>query len=514
MEILLQLLTLLPIFYLTQNYTSILLLSISIDSIFSALYFIKNLILNSNQSQKEFINNINQLYTTPLFDRYIFYLLLEITYIILKLLFWNYKILPLYYLLLLTTCPHLLNQICQIYLHKLFHFINLEKQKFIKTIISKQLSFIINTLSSLCIDKDPQINHVELLFLFDDYDKTLSNFTDFIKSFLIISLVHYARKNSRKMYGQLIKYFYSYKTGNIIESLDINTAKSRFSDVIINRKWDQLLNTEILQSIMYIYIFQESPKNDYVDIYLTKITYSILQMFSLWTISAFLELSPISPLLSIFYLIYKQYKEPYQYLFRIFALSLCYFIPYHYLLISCICEFMYPLVFNRITNTILNYFYNKIIHISKICIHNNSFNLFFISIFFYLKLLPNITTLILSFIFIILNIESNYKKFITLISFIFGSLSYYNCYHLLFIITILYLYINIDTYYGNKNISIITNKASIIESYYGNNNPIHVESKPNPPKIINKYHDIKIYSSNNDIIHDYHMSKSKLRLSN
>ena len=206
-DILLQLSTLFPIFYLTQNYNSILLLSITIDSIFSAIYFIKTFISEKEISIKEFLNHINQLYKVPLFDRYIYYVQLEFIYLVLRILFWNYRIWPLYYILLITICPIFLNQIYSNYLNKLFTFINNEKQKFVKTIICKQLAIIINTLSNLCINKDPKINHVELLFLFDDYDKTLTNFTDFIKSFLVISLIHYARKNSRKMYGQLIKYF-------------------------------------------------------------------------------------------------------------------------------------------------------------------------------------------------------------------------------------------------------------------------------------------------------------------
>src|SRR3989304_9101315 len=98
-ELILQLLIISPIFYLTQSYNSILILSITIDSIYSAIYFIKMFILNEKKSQKNLIVNLNKLYEVNIVDRYIYYLLSELLYIIIKYLFWNYRVIGLYYVL-------------------------------------------------------------------------------------------------------------------------------------------------------------------------------------------------------------------------------------------------------------------------------------------------------------------------------------------------------------------------------------------------------------------------------
>lgn len=539
-ELIFQLLIIFLVFYFTISYKSILFLSITIDSIFSAINFIKIFILN-DITPKELILNLNRLYSIGLIDRYIYYLMLEFIYLIICNLFWLNTISILYYILLISICPNLLNIMCKKYLHKFIIFIRDEKKKFVRIIVCKQLSSVINAISIICIDKNPEINHSELLFLFDDYDKTVGNFIDFLKNFLVISLIHYTRKNSNIVYGKLITYFYNYKTGELIESINLPTAKKRFKNVILNREWKQLLKSDILQSIIYIYSLQEGSKLNYVNIYITKFNYILIKMFTIWTIGTFFEKIYLIPFLSVFFLNYKKSYKTYfkkkrlhKYLFRFIALMLGY-ITNHYFIISFICEFGYTFTINKVMNTIIQYIYNKSQKMLKICTHFNKYNLFLISIFLYVEIIKYYIAIffyeyyILNYIFFVLNFDDGYKKFIVTFIIISGSLSGYHEFHLFYILIVSYIFMNIYHYYvNNKNveISIISKKLSpnIIESYYGRpdiniNNNIIINNEnielinntiiPSAPKIIDENENIKngknvkIYQKNIDVINNY-----------
>ncbi len=487
-DLILQLIIIFPIFYFTQYYKSIILLSFVIDSLFSAIYFIKFFILNES-SHQELLTYINKLYKVDLINRYIYYLTLEIFYIIICNLFWNTNIIFLYYFLLLTICPEILNYICHNYLYKYINFIDIEKKKFMKVIICKQLASVINTLSMICIDKNSEINFNELLFLFDDYDKTVGDFLIFFKNFLIISLIHYARKKSNTIYSTLITYFYNYKTGELIESIDLETAKKRFSKVIFRREWKKLLSTEILQSIIYIYSLQNNSKIDYITIHVTKFNYTLIKMFTIWSIGSFIDKPYLLSLLSLFFLIYRKpfkiYFEKdslYKYTFRLLASLIGIFFK-NYFFLSFICEFGYAFTFNKIMNTIVLYIYHKFEKILHICIHFNKYNIFLITIFIYIEVIKFINQQffipyeyhILNYIFYLININNNYKRIVINLIIFVGILSNYDEYHIIYILGISYLCINIDNYFSNNRdlaLSILKKKINIniIESYYKTRN--------------------------------------------
>ena len=545
LDLILQLLIIIPIFYFTQFYKSIVFLSFAIDSLFSAAHFIKIFILNDT-SQKDILSNINKLYTIDIINRYIYYITLEIIYLTLCNLFWLKTILPLYYILLLTICPVILNHICHNYLSKYINFINEEKKKFIRVIICKQLSSVINTLSKICINKDPNINFNELLFLFDDYDKTIGDFLLFLKNFLIISLIHYTRKKSNLFYGKLITYFYNYKTGDLIESLDLQTAKKRFTEVIIKREWSRLLSTEILQSIIYIYSLQNDNKVDYVTIYITKFNYTLIKMFTIWTIGAFLDKSYILPLLSIFFLMYKKRistyldkEQLYKYCFRLLALIIGIFLKNHFM-VAFICEFGYALTFNKIMFSIMRYIYEKSERILHISIHCNRYNIFMITTFIYIQIIKFLNNYvnfeyeyhILNYTFMMININNNYKRIIGTLLILLGMISNYNEFHMCYILGISYLCLNLDDHFskdGNSTLSILKQKINpnIISSYYqkknsniyiGNidNRKISSSINPSPPTLFNenKYLDkevnVKILDDDVNLMESYILSQSKV----
>lgn len=461
---------------------------------------------------------------------------------------------------MITICPYIMNIICKKYLYKIVNMIDYEKKKFVRVVICKQLSIAINTISFVCINKNPDINHSELLFLFDDYESTINDFLSFLKNFLIITLIHYTKKNTTSFYAGLLKYFYSYKTGELIESLDLDTAKKRFIDVIIHRKWKQLQNAEILQSIIYIYTLQDDNKVDYIGLYLIQFRYTLVKMFTIWTIGFLLDRYYVIPLLSIFFMlygkplkIYFEREQTHKYCFRLLALIVGIFIKSDFL-ISFICEFGYIVVVNRVMFTIVNYIYDKSEKLISICIHHNRYNIFLIGTFIYIELVKLFINyfmmiipyeiLILNFVFNMTIISDNYKRIIGCLIILLGILSEYHCIHILYILGLSYLFINIDHYImNNKNvaISVLTKKSRIFDSYYGNNhennndkdddsyinndnyiipeeNDDLVDSsiQPNKPVIydendrFNNGVSVKIYDNKVGIIPDYNLSKSKI----
>ena len=479
-----QLLIVCPIIYYSNLEISVLLLSITIDSIFSALVFIKLFILD-DLSLEDLLTNLNKIYKIKPFNRYIYYLTLEFIYTYICYLLWCESFKYLYYFLVLITCPYILNKIYEKYLLEMVKYIDYEKNKFLRMILCKQFAIIINTFSNIYINKNPNISFTELLYIIDDYDNMVNNFTTFLKNFFIISVIHYTRKKSNIVYSKLITYFYTYKTGNVFESIDYSTAKKKFSDVIINKKWDKLLDDDILHSIIYIYSLQENSNFD-IGVYIVKFNYMVIKMFTIWTIGSFFNNTIIIPFLSLFFTIYKKpfntifnLTHLYKYLFKISALILGLFVK-DYFLISLICEFGYILIVNKIVGTIVQYMNEKFIKIYNVLTNYNKYNLFIIFIFSYIKLLKiisqyydlNIIHYAINYSIFLIFINNNNWKYIIYNSIVLlGYLSKYQEIHLLFIITSLYIFLNLyHTHHNNKNISIsiLAEKmnSTTIEKYY------------------------------------------------
>lgn len=475
-EFLFQLIVLIPcIFY---NNKHIILFSITFDGIFSALYFVKNFVLN-NVDKKDLLKINQELYKVSILNRYLYYIFIQILYYIICIWFWRLEILLFEYLLLLTICPVCINFIGEKILHNLFNYIDKEKRKFIKIIASKQLSAIMNKVCEICIQTHPQIDYKELLFIFDDYENTVKNIWVFLKNFLLISLIHYTKNNSNVFYGKLITYFYNYKTGNLIESVDLPTAKSRFKHVIVHRQWNKLFEADILQSIIYIYSLQEKDDINFIEVFMTKLNYTIVKMFTIWSISELFHTIYVSPILSLFFLLYrKRDKLSLDLLerinFRIISLFLGYFYK-NYFLISFISEVGYFLVYNKVSKNSLKYIYEKCLRISEICIHFNYYNSFFVSIFFYIECFKLIKfkygfdykynllfeILIISYLFYLITISDNFKRIMLISITLNGCISQYNIYHILYMISCSYLSLNIMHFIFKGPIEAVVDKKDM-----------------------------------------------------
>lgn len=482
-KLILQLCILFPAFYLSKEYESILLFSITIDSIYSAFYFV-NIFVMQDISKKELITNLDELYIIKIMNRYMYYLLLQLIYFIICKILWQEKIVILFYSILITTCPEIMNYIMTKYLSNVIKIIENEKIKFMRYILCKQIANVINTLSILCIDKDPELNYSELLFLLDEYNKVYDNMIIFIKNFLIVSFIHYSKKNTKKVYGNMLTYLYTYQTGNTIEKIDFRTAKRKFVDLVEERAWKKFLNTDILQSIIYMYSQQDNTQVNYIELYLTKFNYMLVKMFTIWTIGTWINTIYLIPLLSSFFLIYKKtikiiIEQKLMYLFR-FGVLMVSFVVKDFFIISFMSEFGYILLVNKVVYTTIVYVYEKTLKITNICLDYNKNNDFLFTLFIYIYVLKGIhyyyyplnqIHYFVSYSLLILYYRNKYKTFINTLFIILGYISDYDIIHISFILMIFYLGINVYNHYqNNKNvaISILANKLhpSVIDSYY------------------------------------------------
>src|SRR5689334_11268538 len=93
-----------------SNEYSLLCKLITLDSLFSAIYFITNFI-NKNLSDSQILRNTSLLYRVGILDRYIYYILLSLCYKIINIFLWTDNIIPLYYFGIISIIPYVLNRL-------------------------------------------------------------------------------------------------------------------------------------------------------------------------------------------------------------------------------------------------------------------------------------------------------------------------------------------------------------------------------------------------------------------
>ncbi len=210
----------------------------SIDGIFNAIHFFKKFI-DHKISEDDIIKEGDPIYQCSTLDRYIYYFISFISYTTLCNFFWIKWIRVIYYGFIFTMLPPILNSITQC---SLFEQIRKKKEQIIKTIVSKQLTGLIEVISKTYLKKDIKIHHSELMPLFDNYTNTLNYSLDIFYNILLVFLTIYVKKYSTSFYYNMLKYIYNYKTGVELESFHEHTAKLRLTAIMEKRQWKELLN--------------------------------------------------------------------------------------------------------------------------------------------------------------------------------------------------------------------------------------------------------------------------------
>lgn len=327
---------------------------ISIDGIFNAIHFFKKFI-DHKVSEEEIMKKKDSIYQCSILDRYIYYFISFVLYNTLCNFFWIKWIRVIYYGFLLTMLPPILNRITQC---SLFEQIRKKKEQMVKTIVSKQLTGLIESISKTYLKKDIKIHHSELLPLFDNYTNTLNYSIDIIYNILLVFLTIYVKKYSTSFYYNMLKYIYNYKTGVELESFNERMAKIKLTTIMEERKWKELLNPNMCKAIVHLY----QLNNDEVTIFnemMNSFYYSLGKMFAIWSVSSFFNQVLIGPIVSIFMIFYRNQREHLinreniEQLGVVVVSGIVGYFTGSFFLTSFICQFGYHLVFNNVVATIV-----------------------------------------------------------------------------------------------------------------------------------------------------------------
>jgi hypothetical protein len=339
--------------------TNIFFQMITIDSIFSSTHFIKQYI-DYRVTDSQIINESIPLYKHPILDRYIYYALSMLSYSTFCNFFWIKLIKLVYYGIIFTSIPTILNDILRT---NLFNRIRKKKEHIIKIIISKQLGAIIEMSSNTYLDKQINVDHNELMILFDDYNSTLHHCLDIIKNLSIVLVTMYVKKYSTNFYYKMLKYVYSYKTGNELISFNDRTAKKRLTTIIEHKQWKDLLDPNMYKAIIHLYQLNEC-QDDFFTKLIQSFYYILGKTLTIWTISSFLNHILSVPILSIFMLFYRDNVFDCVMIKKILIIlcgTLYGVYISNYLVTSIICQFGYNLIFNNLIYIILKYIKNETI---------------------------------------------------------------------------------------------------------------------------------------------------------
>lgn len=472
---------------------------ITLDSIFNSLHFITTLI-NQNLTESQIITTTNSLYSGSLVDRYIYYSLIYSIYKVICTYFWISDVYYLYLLGMFLTLPIIVNIVLSSHL---FVIIREKKEELVKTMIAKILSIIIKFYSRIYLNSNVSIKYKDLLI--EDYKESINYFLDLLKNLLIILLLFCVKFYSKSVSYGIIKYMYNFKTGDLLASYNNeNSAKEYLLNIINNKSWNELIKPNSIKAIVYLFQINKDESDLFKKIS-NSFNFSLIQMFTIWTLSSLVNSVYMMPILSFCLLLFhafirKTHNEPllYNILILLFSGVMCHIYP-SYLLISAICQYGTLVIFNKITFTIIKTIHKKFIKYSKKILENNKdLTITLILTFFHTMILSYINTpqvligIIMNFVNNLLT-NNNYKN--NIISNIIIFTTYLSKFHPLHIIhNILIMYIVNEIINSNNNYNYQDIFKKIIDIIINRYNSINMKNK-NPTNFFNSRYLTNNYNS-------------------
>lgn len=255
---------------------------LALDGVYSSVAFFR--LHSDNLTQSQILEQIGSIYNIDLIDRYIYYVGLSLVYEYLRLFFWlsssqtYYLMFP---LLAGLGVPYQINKLCKTWLNPSFSMLGKLRVKISRTICAFMLARIMNFLSLICVDLRPNIRTAELYPLMKT--TTLSNTPKTLLNFLIATLVQYTQNNGRTMSSKLIRVLYAYNTGKKIGSVKSEEqAKEKIVRVIVERRFNELIRPDTLQTVFYLY---QSKEDGLLYTFFTEFEYRILQIGTIFTLT-------------------------------------------------------------------------------------------------------------------------------------------------------------------------------------------------------------------------------------
>jgi hypothetical protein len=270
------------IMYLCKNFVLCLGL-ISIDSAYAAMDFIKGNI-DKTLSDSQVLATNDNLYQIGTFERYVFYMLINIIYSFFSYFVLNSDMTYYKYLIGLILIPDFFNRQIRHYCAIIFLRINTEKNELLTKICYEQIANIVIYLEKMYIGGKKTIGKSQIINALYNIDAVKNDAYMFVKNVIITSVLIYLRKNS-KIYYKIIKHVYSYGYGMYIQEMTIEKARLVFDNVIVNKQYDELQNPMVIQAMIYLYYNKEYTSE--FEMYIKKFKYRLVTMLSLWTIASF-----------------------------------------------------------------------------------------------------------------------------------------------------------------------------------------------------------------------------------
>lgn len=441
----------LGIIYVTRG-NSLLTIAMSIDMMVTAINFVITL-LNRNVTDSQIVQSISELYNSSFVDRYIFYVLNEIFYFTICNFFWVSEIKWLYYSQLLLQIPYILNRIL---LSRLYKKIKQQKEHIIKIIVSKQIKSLIKFTSKLYLGRKVLVEHNEIMPLLENYHKTINYFKGIIEAFFVTIILSKTKDNISGFLMGAVKYFYNYKTGNVLKSYDKVSAEETIVNIFNKKQWEKLLDQNSYNALFYLLEIQE--KTDIFKKIRTTIKFKLGVMSTIWSIGLFQIYFGLEhwafiliPFMSFFIFIYRDYPVTLKGLIKeisIRSISI-YFLRDNIFLSSLLSEFGAFMLYNKVTNSIYKSIKKETLKfINNIIKANGQYNLVVLITYFYVLLYSFFekerSFIMLLHLFYVILINFDAKKTITYISLLLtGFLSEFNIWHISHNALLIYLLIPI-----------------------------------------------------------------------
>jgi hypothetical protein len=451
--------------------TTLIFQMMTLDGIFSAVHFFKNF-SDRNISESMIVEKNNSLYKHSFLDRYIYYTLSYLTYVTTCNFFWIPLIRIIYYGFLVSGIPSLLNRLLKTIL---FNKVRQKKEGIIKMIIAKQLAWLVKNASQTYLKKDIELDPKEFMVLFDDYSRIIGFSFDIAKNIFLVFVSIYIKKNANRFSYKIGKALLQYKTGDKLESFNTRTAKVRLTNIINNRQWGQLLEPNTYKAMIHLYQMNDDEV-DILGIYLKIIYFNMAKMSAIWAIASATGSYLGAPLISIAMLFYRYNvnsscnynsyaKKVGVILSSLFVINLNIHFNLMALIMSFICQFGYPLIFNKINKSCIKFLINDSINkfhtlnrINSDLIPSLSFNIIFAMVFGFLINIQTIILLSIDIIrkFLVRDMDKKILVYCLLMS--SCSLSNFNPVHVLHNACVLYILMAVINYQRFHKIMIVSEK--------------------------------------------------------
>jgi len=335
------------------NSYSLILSLLTIDSAFST---IKHIALYHSLPIKAGITS------TELYRRFSYYSLVLFFSKSIKLMSWGS--INIDWLIPVCVASHILSHLVKKFpFSGYISFLEREYKKMVCALLSRMMSSIVNTISKYSLGYHPHVHHEELTpFVLKIVKKKGggTHLVQFIESFIFASLIHYAEVSGYSFYTRIYRRYYVKK-----DKKTKNFDDSKYAMYILkNRLWDQLLEINTVGVFLRLYLEQSKDKQYSIKHVLRKwflkAAKSYAQIMSCWTVGVLLKFAPLAALTSCLFLGRETFSKRHFIIIPIGMLAGFY--TGNSLLAALISELTNGLVFNKISQAVIQDVYKKLSH--------------------------------------------------------------------------------------------------------------------------------------------------------